>query len=65
MDARGPADGELQRFLKRHPLTQWLELLQPDMLGILRGKRVVADEFASVFGRGVNFKSFAGEEYNG
>ena len=32
---------ELQKFLKKHPDTQLLELLQPDMLGILRGKRVV------------------------
>ena len=49
------APEELQRFLERHPKTQWLELLQPDMLGILRGKRVVEHEFASVFGRGVNY----------
>ena len=46
---------ELQRFLDRYPQTQLLELLQPDMLGILRGKRVVPDEFAKPFGKGVNF----------
>ena len=34
------APGELHAFLERHPDTQLLELLQPDMLGILRGKRV-------------------------
>ncbi len=48
---------ELQEFLKKHPDTQLLELLQPDMLGILRGKRVVADEFAKPFGSGLNFCS--------
>lgn len=46
---------ELQDFLKRYPDTQLLELLQPDMLGILRGKRVVRDEFAKPFEEGVNF----------
>ncbi|HEV7716411.1 MAG TPA: glutamine synthetase family protein [Steroidobacteraceae bacterium] len=46
---------ELQAFLERHPGTQLLELLQPDMLGILRGKRVVANEFAKPFDKGVNF----------
>ncbi|HUG03114.1 MAG TPA: glutamine synthetase family protein [Steroidobacteraceae bacterium] len=46
---------ELQKFLERHPETQLLELLQPDMLGILRGKRVGRDEFAKPFGAGLNF----------
>jgi glutamine synthetase len=49
------APDELQKFLERHPDTQLLELLQPDMLGILRGKRVVRDEFAKPFGAGLNF----------
>jgi glutamine synthetase len=48
---------ELQKFLERHPDTQLLELLQPDMLGILRGKRVVRDEFSKPFAGGVNFCS--------
>jgi len=48
---------ELQRYLERHPDTQLLELLQPDMLGILRGKRIVRDEFAKPFAEGVNFCS--------
>ncbi len=47
--------GELQKYLELHPDTQLLELLQPDMLGILRGKRVVKDEFAKPFADGVNF----------
>jgi glutamine synthetase len=46
---------ELSDFLARHPDTQQLELLVPDMLGILRGKRVTANEFAKPFGKGVNF----------
>ncbi len=50
-----PAAGELQQFLAQHPDTQFLELLQPDMLGILRGKRVARDEFAKPFAEGVNF----------
>jgi glutamine synthetase len=49
------APGELQAFLERYPDTQLLELLQPDMLGILRGKRVIRDEFAKPFKEGLNF----------
>ncbi len=52
-DKRVPA--ELARFLEKHPDTQQLELLQPDMLGILRGKRVGRGEFAKPFGDGLNF----------
>ncbi len=46
---------ELLKFLDRYPDTQLLELLQPDMLGILRGKRVVHGEFAKPFAEGLNF----------
>jgi glutamine synthetase len=46
---------ELQKFLAKYPDTQQLELLQPDMLGILRGKRVGRGEFAKAFGDGLNF----------
>ncbi len=46
---------ELRALLERFPDTQQLELLVPDMLGILRGKRVGASEFAKPFGTGVNF----------
>ena len=46
---------ELSDFLARYPDTRQLELLVPDMLGILRGKRVAANEFAKPFGKGVNF----------
>lgn len=53
--AREKTSKELQGFLKAHPDTKLLELLQPDMNGILRGKRLSADEFAKVFGDGVNY----------
>ena len=46
---------ELRKFLERYPDTQQLELLQPDMLGILRGKRVGRSEFAKPFTDGLNF----------
>ncbi|MEX2148816.1 MAG: glutamine synthetase family protein [Steroidobacteraceae bacterium] len=46
---------ELQKFLDRYPDTRQLELLQPDMLGILRGKRVGRDEFSKPFTGGLNF----------
>jgi glutamine synthetase len=46
---------ELARFLEKYPDTRQLELLQPDMLGILRGKRVGRGEFAKAFGDGFNF----------
>jgi glutamine synthetase len=46
---------EPRKFLERYPETRQLELLQPDMLGILRGKRVGRDEFAKPFTGGLNF----------
>ena len=49
------SSNELQSFLKVHPDVQLLELLLPDMNGILRGKRLSSDEFAKVFGEGVTF----------
>ena len=52
-DGRQPA--ELRQFLERHPDTRTRSFCRPDMLGILRGKRVGRDEFAKVFGIGVNF----------
>jgi glutamine synthetase len=50
-----PLPGELARFLERYPATASLELLQPDMVGILRGKRVGENEFVKPFTSGVNF----------
>lgn len=49
------SSNELQSFLKVHPDVQLLELLLPDMNGILRGKRLSSDEFTKVFGEGVTF----------
>ena len=46
---------ELGKFLDQYPDTEQIELLQPDMLGILRGKRVGRDEFAKPFDDGLNF----------
>jgi len=53
--AREKSSKELQNFLKKYPDTRLLELLQPDMNGILRGKRLSTDEFEKVFGEGVNY----------
>ncbi len=50
---RGTA--ELDAFLHRHPETAILELLQPDMNGVLRGKRVGREDFAKAYEPGVNF----------
>jgi hypothetical protein len=46
---------EPRKFLERYPDTRQLELLQPDMLGILRGKRVGREEFGKPFTGGLNF----------
>ncbi len=36
---------ELQRYLRKYPKTQFMELLIPDALGILKGKRIRAKDF--------------------
>lgn len=46
---------ELQALLKVAPDTQQLEVLAPDMNGMLRGKRVGPDDFDKVFGSGINY----------
>jgi glutamine synthetase len=46
---------ELAAFLETHPDTRLIELLSPDMNGILRGKRVGPDDFKKIFAGGVNF----------
>lgn len=50
-----PRPEELRAYLEKAPDTQLLELLQPDMNGMLRGKRVGPNEFAKVFTSGVSF----------
>jgi glutamine synthetase len=54
-DINAGPQAELKQFLERYPATESLELLQPDMVGILRGKRVGRAEFAKPFKDGVNF----------
>jgi len=45
---------ELVEALRKHPEARVLELLLPDMNGIIRGKRVGRDEFSKVMSDGVN-----------
>ncbi len=40
-----PLRNELRRLLNKHPDTATMELLAPDMLGILRGKRIRRSSF--------------------
>ena len=46
---------ELAAFLKAAPDTELLEILAPDMNGMLRGKRVGAEDFNKAFGSGINY----------
>ena len=48
-----PVD-ELEDFLRTAPDTRLMELLLPDMNGVLRGKRVGPDEFEDVLSSGIN-----------
>ncbi|MEH6592946.1 MAG: glutamine synthetase, partial [Halioglobus sp.] len=41
---------ELERFLEQYPEIEMLELLMPDINGILRCKRILRREFDSFFG---------------
>jgi glutamine synthetase len=49
-----PAGEELQALLARYPEISSIELLVPDLNGILRGKRVHREEFAGLVERGLN-----------
>ena len=44
---------ELNLFLSEYPDTTMLEVLSPDINGILRGKRIPTSEFESFFNEGV------------
>ena len=44
---------ELQEFLQKHPEITMLEVLVPDINGILRGKRLPRGEFSTFFVEGV------------
>lgn len=46
---------ELLDFLKAAPDTQQLEVLAPDINGILRGKRLGPSDFDKAFGSGMNY----------
>lgn len=48
-------DDELAAFLKEAPDTELLEILAPDMNGMLRGKRIGVGDFDKAFGSGINF----------
>lgn len=45
---------ELADFLKATPHCQFIEVLVPDMNGMLRGKRLGTTEFDKLFGEGIN-----------
>ena len=46
---------ELNLFLESHPDLEILELLVPDMNGIIRGKRLDVSEAKTLFSKGINF----------
>jgi glutamine synthetase len=52
--AQDPTRAELDHFLEQHPDTRYLEVLAPDISGVLRGKRVERTDFAKLFTKGVN-----------
>ncbi len=45
---------EARKFMKDHPEIGIIELLQPDMNGILRGKRIGTDDLEKAFDPGIN-----------
>lgn len=49
---KGSRNKELAEFLRKNPGTDVMELLVPDLAGVLRGKRVRAHEFDKVFDDG-------------
>ena len=57
MPTRKPASlkSELARFLKKYPKTTSMELLVPDMRGVLRGKRIRRSDFEKVAKNGFYF----------
>jgi glutamine synthetase len=46
---------EMQKFLEAMPDTRYIEVLAPDMNGILRGKRAEAADFDKIFDGGINY----------
>ena len=49
------SSSELDDFLKKYPETRFMDVFVPDLNGILRGKRIQAEEFSKVFGNGSNY----------
>jgi glutamine synthetase len=49
------ASRELTGFLEQHPATRFLDLLAPDINGVLRGKRIERSEFEAPFAGGTNY----------
>ncbi len=47
--------GELEKYLAAHPQTLFLDMLAPDINGVLRGKRLRRDEFDKLFQGKANF----------
>lgn len=45
---------ELEAFLEQHPETRYLEVMSPDISGVLRGKRIERSDFGKLFSKGVN-----------
>jgi glutamine synthetase len=46
-------ESELDEFLKQYPETKMIEILMPDMNGIIRCKRIPSNEFSTFFRNGV------------
>ena len=45
----------LQKYLRKYPKTDVMELLLPDVSGVLRGKRIRRNEFSSIIKNGFSF----------
>jgi glutamine synthetase len=46
---------ELQAYMEKFPETRFLDVMCPDMNGIMRGKRINLEDFDKVFGEGSNY----------
>ncbi len=46
-------ESELEKFIKQHPEITMMEILMPDLNGIIRCKRIPASEFVTFFREGV------------
>ncbi|HEX5788700.1 MAG TPA: glutamine synthetase family protein [Woeseiaceae bacterium] len=51
----GPLQAEMKRFLKQYPDTETIELLVPDIHGVLKGKRIRRHDFDKVCSDGFFF----------